>query len=137
MLLGNFDRASGLPRATLSHRFSEWSTLKSGALPRRGITWLLLVAGAAGLIAVMIARPGLRSCGQACALLFALAAINVTIAATVGWFNESPRLLVPFHLSIDAMMLIAVTAPFVRARLEREDMSPDRPQIRAGSKGIC
>jgi hypothetical protein len=92
--------------------------VKAGSLPRRRLGWCLLVAGAAGLIAVMMTRPESRSCGQACALLFALAAINVAIVAMLGWFSESPRLLVPFHLSIDAMVLIAVTAPFFRRPVE-------------------
>jgi hypothetical protein len=116
VLHGNFDRSAGLPMAARSHRFSAWSSLKERVLPRRPISWCLLFAAAGGAIAVMGSGPGTARRAGLCALLLAAAAIDVLIVAVIGWFSDSPRLLVPFHLSIDTLVLLFLTAPFTRER---------------------
>jgi hypothetical protein len=110
--LGNFDRSAGLRPARVSHRFSVWSSLKERILPRRTISWCLLAAAVAGAIAFMGSRPGTSRRAAFCALLLAAAALNLLVVAIVGWFSDSPRLLVPFHLSVDLMALLFLTAPF-------------------------
>jgi len=119
ILLGNFDRSAGLRPARVSHRFSAWSSLKERILPRRTISWCLLAAAVAGAVTFMFSRPGSSRRAAFCALLLAAAALNLLVVAIVGWFSDSPRLLVPFHLSIDTMALLFLTAPFSRQRPPR------------------
>jgi len=114
LALGNFDPSAGLPRAARSRRFAVWSSLKERVFPRRTIPWCLLAGAAAGAIAWMGSRPRTRRCAGFCALLLVLAAVNLVIVAVIGWFTDSPRLLVPFHLSIDTTALLFLAAPFSR-----------------------
>lgn len=117
--LGNYERSSGLPAKTLSHRFSLWSDIKGRWFPR-SVGFLFLYWSAYGFVCFRHWQKSVDRRGKFLVEFAIFVGILALVQFPIPYLAEGRNELVKHLFSYDLLfdMTLVISAVWLFARLE-------------------